>query len=323
MNNIITLTQSEKNSIYKSIGFINKNPYESFDEFYNEIKIIKGLPNRFNKFCLKIKTENFYFSPYFLIKNSPIDKYVPFLDYENPVLDKRIKKKTFISEGFLLLVSYLIGKPPISYLSLNDGDIFQDVHPFKKKSHDQSQKSIGNIYFHRDFMNRPVAPDYLLLLGLRHIDNIRVLTNISPTYKVIESLSKETISNLKKNKYITPPGNPGIVKNNNIELHSVIHEESGIFEIKFSEKNTYTDNKHNKFLKNLKDAIHDNKIGIEVKSGNFLIMTNIYAVHNREILNDAKESELKNRWIMKTANIDNISSIKEHTVEWSDHIIKG
>jgi len=62
------------------------------------------------------------------------------------VIDKRKNKRTFVAEGFLLLYAKLMSQEPIGYINVNDGDVFQDIHPMESLSESQSQKALKNIF---------------------------------------------------------------------------------------------------------------------------------------------------------------------------------
>lgn len=68
---------------------------------------------------------------------------------------------------------------PIGYTNVNDGDIFQDIHPKRDLVNSQSQKALKPIFFHKDLANHFVRPDWVNILGLRASTENEVYTSFA------------------------------------------------------------------------------------------------------------------------------------------------
>ena len=136
---------------------------EKIIDFKNSIEqliISKKIPFWFAELCQQWNERDKFECPEFVLKNVPIDDYVPLLCYQSPVKSKYRLKKSIISEGFLELFSQLCEQESIGYKFVNTGDIYQDIHPMESLSKTQSQKSIINLGFHKDLANHFVRPDF-------------------------------------------------------------------------------------------------------------------------------------------------------------------
>ena len=119
----------------------------SYKTFSDEVDaLIKdGLPDGFKSICEERKKLSLMDHPFNFFVNCPIDKVLPELSFKNAVEDKRNLKNTFVSEAFLLCYAKLMGQEPIGYTNVNDGDVFQDIHPLESMAGSQSQLSLIHI----------------------------------------------------------------------------------------------------------------------------------------------------------------------------------
>lgn len=125
----------DRKSLVDAFNTIKANPYSDYPIFDQEVQRIVNcakIAQSFYDFCLEAKNRNQFDEPFVHLRACPIDDHLPFLDYESPVTDKRNRKNTFVSEAFLLFYSKLMQQEPIGYINVNDGDVFQDIHPWKE-----------------------------------------------------------------------------------------------------------------------------------------------------------------------------------------------
>ena len=163
------------------------------------------VPSFFSSLCETIKRTEKKDGKYnHLIRNLPIDQNLPMLDSDDPVNDKYLRKKTFLGESLLELVSHLLNLPLLAYQTRNNGDFFHDVYPVSKYRNTQTQKTDSDLYFHNDRTAHIVRPDYLILLGLRCYEGNRIYTGYVDGKDIIKRLSKKDQDSLRKGYYETP-----------------------------------------------------------------------------------------------------------------------
>src|SRR5919198_4834282 len=106
------------------------DPYLDYLAFARQIAELArdDVPEFFRDVCSGIRAERESgVSDTHVLRNCPIDAVIPELDHDDPVADKRAKKKTFVGEAFLALFGRLTATPLMAYGSRNSGDFFTDV----------------------------------------------------------------------------------------------------------------------------------------------------------------------------------------------------
>ncbi|MBA2653043.1 MAG: hypothetical protein H0U73_12390 [Tatlockia sp.] len=183
------------------------NPYKFYPAFKQQVRtIISHLPalQRFIDFIDEQRSLSSYDSPFIFMENCPIDLELPEFSNDEPVQEKHAKKKTFIAESFLQIYAELAAQHPIAYLNVNDGDVFQDIFPKDSLKYTQSQKALGPIYFHKDFPNHFVRPDFVNILSLQsHADN-KIYTTFCSNKDILDNLSEATKEVLRSCEFYTP-----------------------------------------------------------------------------------------------------------------------
>jgi len=144
---------------------INVNPYSEFQKFYKEILFlatqIEEKKSSFYEAIKKIKLSRIRGQRAHILPDCPIDREIPVFCPIDPLSDKYLRKKTFVGEGYLLLISILIDSPLLAYETRNNGDFFHDVYPQKRYYSTQTQKTDSDLYFHNDRTAHEVRPDYI------------------------------------------------------------------------------------------------------------------------------------------------------------------
>lgn len=274
-----------------------------------------------------MKNRNQFDSPYVHIQGCPIDDYLPFLDYENPVVDKRVNKKTYVAESFLLLYALLMGQEPIGYANVNNGDIFQDIHPWSKLAESQSQKALNSIFFHKDLANHFVRPDWVNILGLRSDPQNIIYTSFVRNKDILSFLSNDVIEALKLKEYHTPfddlSTHDSVVELNEADIHKVLGRAEE-YDISFFENRTVglTARARNAVTE-LTKALHLLKQSLMVLPGSFIGSANNECLHNKEIHHIENIQTQKTRWLMKTVNVKSLGLHNQYFVQGSERIVNG
>ncbi len=193
--------------LQRALQAIDANPYARYGEFeaHVDAMIRDGqVPSAFLDCCAARRNADSYEDPYVVLRNCPVDQALPYLDFDDPVGDKRARKNTYVAEAFLLLYAKLMGQEPIGYANVNDGDIFQDIHPKKSLADTQSQKAMKPIYFHKDLANHFVRPDWVNILGLRASPQNQVYTSHVRNKDLLAELGEDICADLRRQEFHTP-----------------------------------------------------------------------------------------------------------------------
>lgn len=323
-----SFTQSEHEALVDRLKAIRINPYKAYAAFRHEIRnIVATNPNlrRFRDFMESRRRISAYDEPFVFVKNCPIDTELPEFSNVDPVAEKHEKKKTFVAEGFLQLYAEIAGEHPISYLNVNDGDVFQDIFPKEALKSTQSQKALGPIYFHKDLANHFVRPDLVNILGLRSSEKNEIYTTFVSNKAVLDSLPPKILDTLRQVWFYTPYDDL-TVKAGNVELgraqdHAVLTRD---VDIRFFENRTEGLNEEAKAaLDALRAALHANKRRVFMHPGDFVSISNNLSLHGKEVGAVTCESEQRKRWSIKTVNVHSIASHLPHVVPGSDYLING
>lgn len=323
-----TFSDLEKNSITDFILNIKINPYKFYPAFKNQIRhIIGDLPEitRFLEFMEHQHSVSSYESPFVFIENCPIDPDLPELDNENPVQTKYAKKKTFVAEGFLQLYAELSAQHPISYLNVNDGDVFQDIFTKESLRYTQSQKSSGTIYFHKDFPNHFVRPDFVNILSLRSYPENEIYNTFVSNKDILNNLSVETRAKLRQCEFYTPYDDI-TVSTSNIKLgrapdHPIL---TGIHHLRFFETRTVGLNSEaQSAVDELLVVIHQHKQTRKMHPGDFVAICNNLSLHGREVYGITNEAESNRRWSLKTVNVQTSAPHLKHFMTGTDYLVNG
>lgn len=325
-----TFSEAEKIKTHELLNEITINPYQNYDAFMAAVTdIVRNgeVPERFLIHCENKRKIDEYESPYTVFDNCPIDAELPWLGFINPVEDKRKLKQTFVAEGMLGLSAILLNQSPIGYMNVNDGDVFQDIHPKQDLQNSQSQKALNEIFFHKDLANHFVRPDWVNILGLRNNSKNEIYTCFARNVDILSKLSSETKNVLRENLFYTPFDDLSTHKSHvqlgEADIHPVLGGVTPT-DIRYFENRTKGINETAEAsIAKLKQAIHDVKVPVFVSPGLFMGAANNDCLHNKEIRNISNQEALKSRWLMKTVNVRNLNDHSKHFVQGKKNIVAG
>jgi len=270
---------------------------------------------------------NAYRNPYIVLRNCPVDQELPKLDLDDPVVDKRASKTTYVAEAFLLTYAELMGQHPIGYLNVNDGDIFQDIHPMRTLMDCQSQKASRTIYFHKDLANHFVRPDWVNILGLRASPKNKIYTSFVRNKDLIESLAPETLDILRREDFNTPYDDLTLASSN-VKLGSAPNHRilggAEEYDLRFFENRTKgLTPEAQEAVDEVVRKLHELKKRLLILKGDFIGSANNECIHNKEVLQINDESAVTNRWLMKTVNVKSLDEHKRYMCQGEVRIVNG
>lgn len=303
-----TLSLKSNKKLMLEFSKIKESPYVNYIDFYKKITEISNRLYEIHPLLFdilsEIKLRKNSGELVFFISNCLIDEDIPIYDKNFPVEDKYLKKKTFIAESFLQLVSYFIDTPLLGYETRNNGDFFHDVYEQRLYSKTQTQKSGNDLFCHNDRTAHDIRADLLFLLGMRTQEK-----NISQTFyidgkSIIDKLSSFDISILKKHYYFTPFDEYSKDSNSNQNLskrHSVICNNDSL---RYYETRTRPIDSAPKeawiAMFNLFSAISKSKKRkFIIENKDLLIIPNQKGLHGRY---NVSEQGCGNRYLLKTYN---------------------
>lgn len=310
---------------------IQVNPYQAYAEFQTEVaKVIaegRVIPDDFRALCYFKRYADQYKDPYFLIRNCPVDPHLPMLDLDQPVTDKRARKTTYVAEAFLLLYAELMGQQPIGYINVNDGDVFQDIHPMRSLMETQSQKAAKTIYFHKDLANHFVRPDWVNILGLRASDQNEIYTSFVKNSELIDYLDDTVLEGLKEERFYTPYDDLTLSSSNKALGRAPNHRILGgaaTYDIRFFENRTVgIDAAAQELVDEVVRGLHALKRRLLILKGDFIGSANNECIHNKEVVRIGDQNAVTNRWLMKTVNVKSLDAHKSHMKEREVRIVNG
>lgn len=323
-----SFTDADRDRLAGRLLEVEPNPYREYEAFNAAIADLLDsnlVSPRLQEFVAEVREWDRMEKPFVLMRNCPIDRDVPVFDYENPVESKHELKTTFVAEGFLALYAQMIGTPPVGYINVNDGDVFQDIYPKASMKDSQSQKALGEIRFHKDLANHFVRPDYVNMLSMRADPRNEVYTCFVSNREAISQLSPGTVSVLREVEFHTPYDDLTVAKTNAVldeaPLHPVLSDE---VDLRFFEGRTVgqTD-RAEAAIAELTETLHALKARVLLMPGDFLSEHNNFSIHCKEVAHVDDEEALKTRWIIKTVNVDSLEDHREHFLPDSYAVVNG
>ncbi len=310
---------------------IRVNPYKDYAGFQAEvIRMIAEagpIPDDFRNLCHAKKYVNQFESPYVLLKNCPVDPDLPILDLDSPVVDKRNRKTTYVAEAFLLLYAELMGQQPIGYINVNDGDVFQDIHPMRSLMETQSQKAAKTIFFHKDLANHFVRPDWVNILGLRASEQNEIYTSFVRNCDLLDYLDERVLKGLREERFYTPYDDLTLSSSNKKLGRAPNPQILGgatDYDIRFFENRTVgIDAESQELVDEVVRALHVLKKRLLILRGDFIGSANNECIHNKEVVRIGDEGAVTNRWLMKTVNVRSLDMHKIHMMPSEVRIVNG
>lgn len=307
---------------------VKSNPFIDYYEFYNDVcELVRkySLPETFLKFCSEKITSSDAENALLYLKNCPVDIKLPKFGWENPVEDKRRLKKTFVSEGFLAILAVIFDTPGIAHMSANDGDFFHDIRPKKQMAETQSQKALKNLNFHKDFVGHYARPEHVYNITLRGDLVNETYSTFTFDSEIISALPNEIKEILNEALFHTPFDDIS-TKGSDMELgdlpvHPLIENGDSI---KLFEGNTKgITPEAQQALSKVLEIIHDKKYYTFFERGDAMIIRNKYSLHGREVFSIKNIEALKNRWMIKSHNVNNIKPFEKYFVEGKYGVVNG
>lgn len=323
-------TEVEKKSLRNILMTINENPYTNYSKFESAVGDVLnngGAPDSFVEFCGLQREVDTLEQPCVFLQNCPIDEDLPCLNFDDPVVDKRKRKTTYVAEGFLLIYAKLMRQEPIGYANVNDGDIFQDIHPKRDLVNSQSQKALKPIYFHKDLANHFVRPDWVNILGLRSSPVNEVYTSFVRNKDLLKKLDKVTLEVLRRPEFHTPFDDltmyKSVVQLDRADVHPILGGATPT-DIRFFENRTEgLTNEARLAVSHLLEILHRLKKRVLIQPGDLLGSANNDSMHNKEIDVIRDQRELEMRWLMKTVNVRSLHEHHSHFIEGRPRIVNG
>jgi hypothetical protein len=316
--------------LQRALMAVEANPYACYDSFNEQVdQLIRGgaAPQAFLDCCEARRHADTYENPYVVLRNCPVDPALPMLDFNNPVLDKRARKRTYVAEAFLLLYARLMGQEPIGYANVNDGDIFQDIHPKKNLAESQSQKALKPIFFHKDLANHFVRPDWVNILGLRASPQNQVYTSFVRNKDLIAELGDALCAQLREREYHTPYDDLTLhdskVEMGEADVHPVLGGATPT-DIRFFENRTRgLTPRAEQAIAALIAALHRLKKRVLILPGDLVGAANNDCLHNKDVGLVREPEALRNRWLMKTVNVRCLAQHAAFFMEGRPRVVNG
>ncbi|MFF5675067.1 hypothetical protein ACFY8S_34005 [Streptomyces hygroscopicus] len=325
-----TFTKEEETAARAMLLTVRTSPYRDYEGFEREVRetVVPQISGtRFADYCAKVKQIHGFEQPFIRLANCPVDLQVPPLSFDKPVEDKRRLKTTFVAEGFLLLYAILMDQVLYAYQNTNDGDIFQDIRPMRELAESQSQKTLGGLSFHKDDANHYVRPLWFNILGIQSAGVNVVNTCYSANKEILAALSDDTKKVLASPEFITPHDDltsaGGYDLAEEAQQHPILGGD-GSMDLRFFEKRTVgASPRAQEAVDELLRVIHAVKTPVNIQSGDFVGAANNACLHNREVSEIKDLEQLRGRWLIKTASIDSLDSIRSYLVPGSVRVVKG
>ena len=303
------------------------NPYQDYPSFAGAVHALtkhdafRGYASAAQRFSGSSE----YDCPFFFAENAPIDPKLPVFDNVSPVEDKRLRKRTFIAEAFLEASAYLLKQCPVSYVNVNDGDVFQDIYPKVELYNSQSQKALGPIYFHKDLANHFVRPDYVNIVNLRGAGRNEVFTTFVRNRDVIENLSTPQMLLARTQAFATPYDEltirSGKVDVGEAPPHPLLSEE---YNLRFFERRTTgVTTEAQELVDEVARLCHQHKKRVQMDTGDFVCIRNNASLHGKDVGQVTCALDLNQRWSMKTVNVQSLAPHSRYLVAGSSYMING
>lgn len=134
---------------------------------------------------------------YVLVSDLPVDPDLPL----TPKDGKRPPDKTtFISEGLLNALSYMLGAHPVAFHNEKDGDLIHQVCPVPGFENSNSNKGAERFPFHIEAPHIPSPPDIIALTAIRNSE--MGCTNWVFMPDVLRTCPDEIIAALEQSEFL-------------------------------------------------------------------------------------------------------------------------
>jgi L-asparagine oxygenase len=304
------------------------SPYCDYPRFQTQMidDVKKGaMPQFFLDLCQSIRADRIEGRHIHVLKNCPVDVSIPDLNHDDPVNDKYRLKTTFLGEAFLGAFAYLLESPLLSYATRNNGDFFTDVVSINRFLGMRTGFTDGDLVYHNDRSSHPVRADYIALLGVRCPSEDLVYTTYVDSQDIIDLLTPSEIEILSKKWYFTEVDDLTKDKSpdwNVSAAHAVLQGEGKI---------CFTDTMTHPLFDAPIEAVrallafthaltkaakHRHKLD----TGDLLVFSNQYGLHNRERIEVNNPKDTAKRWLLKTYSFKNQAVADTYAPYWVNGI---
>ncbi|MGD6740054.1 hypothetical protein ACP5PY_28495 [Photobacterium leiognathi subsp. mandapamensis] len=321
MKPIFTFNQYDRLAIVNALSTNPHNPYteyHAFKDYVSSLVATTNLPASLCQTVESVKQQREEGIHVHVLANCPIDQELPELDLDNPVESKYEAKHTFISEGFMELMSQLLETPLFSYQARNNGDFFTDLVSFNKFKGKKTGFTGGDLIYHSDCSYHSVRADYVSLLGL-HVPNEQLIyTNYIDVKSLKQHLDAESIDALSKPVFQTEVDDRSKEANSawkSSTVHPILLKNDRIrYQDTFTKPLDPDDFYSIKALLALKHAMSKaDKLRHMVKQKELLIFGNQTGIHNREWIDVTDADEGNKRWLLKTYSFESSHQVPNYS----------
>lgn len=307
--NVFQLTDQEKNELFSALDKIAYDPAGG-DVYIHAIRtaMTQFLPQRVSA-ALGKQRASIKPRPYFILKNTPIDKEVFFSPCPNQYTPSA--KSGNISENLLVGISSLIGEPYSMYFE--GKEIINNLIP--KREAKMEYTGLGfdvELDFHienaalKHLEQFNVSPMGLLLAGVRR-DPQSPLTRISDSRLAIAQLGEEDIATLSSPLYriklpyrwrdSTQGGREETALVSLISKNHILPDVSAVFYPGMISASTP---RAEAALERFYGLIKENAIGIDIRPGDLVYIDNRFALHSRDKFTPSyDENDTSLRWVQR------------------------
>jgi L-asparagine oxygenase len=329
MEPLYVLSEAERREMCQILEKVDRNPYADYPAFSRSVADVAAsgaVPGSFTEVCTRIRDDRRSgASSAHVLRNCPIDNFVPELNGDHPLEDKYEKKTTFIGEAFLELLAQLVETPLLAYASRFNGDFFIDVIAHKKYAGQQSGFSDGELVYHNDRTAHPVRADFTALLGMRCSDRDLIYTNFVEGRDLRAALTEAEQAVLRQPYFVTP-FDP-VSKDFNTALTTSGHHAILENEHSFRYRDTITTVADDS-PEEAKDALIALKNALarapkkrhRILTGDLFTFANQAGLHSRENIELHEPMGAPARWLLKTYAFTDAQTAGRHNGTWADDI---
>jgi L-asparagine oxygenase len=324
-----SFSEVEHRQLVERLGGVTENPYRNYSAFANAVSGLAAsddLPPVLRELCSGIYRERLEgVSDVHVLRNCPIDPYIPELGSRHPIADKYERKCTFVAEAFLALFSRLTGTPLLAYGSRNNGDFFVDVVAIEKYSGMQTGFSDSELMYHNDRTAHAVRADFVSLLGLRCPGEDLIYTAFVDGRNLLRHLSPAEQETLRQPHFITPfdvfsretnrrqvtSGNHAILENH----HSFRYYDTTTTVAPDSPVEA-----RDALIALMHALAKAERVRHRLLTGDLLVFANQDGLHNREKIEINDPEGSRKRWLLKTYAFRDMVAARRHAHTWLDGV---
>jgi len=309
----------------KEVLNIQPSPYSHYAEFLDAARKVARdrTPRFFSDICARLRAQDIEDKPVFMLGNCPVDDVIPILGFEDPLAEKYRLKKTFVAEAFLAVFTELMGTCIMGYRTANNGDMFHDIHPMRKLAHTPSQKTVDTIRYHADIPNNLVRPDWVYLLSLRNSPVNKVYTQFVRLADVFDCLESDVFATLCEPIFHSPRETIHVYGGQAegfTPRKPVVVSDRGYTFLAYFEGNTTSDSKEGRAaLECLNQILHSLGDPVFLTERSLVAVSNNTAMHARHVAEINDLAAHRNRWLLKTWNVDEVAPHAAHLMPGRIH----